>query len=219
MKKFLVLLFVPLLLSAAFAANFTMSSTMKLDVQIQILSFANQLSITPTQAASLSSSMEKLKNTVNSIEKERIKALTSLRDALLNGNKEDISKAKEPFKSLEKAYLKAVESFKNSVASVITLEQALEAKRIALNFLRQWHGPLSDMFKNFAINERDHMKPMSEFGPNQKPTSKHPMLLKKGKRLEDHNLILRKTEFLHSIVNSNLYALMIRTLEMKAATK
>ena len=237
MKKFLVLLFVPLLLSAAFAANFTMSPTVNLDVQIQILTLANRLQITPTQAASISNSMQEFKNLVNSLEEKQLKALTSLRDALLSGDKNKISKAKGAFNPLEREYLKAVENFKNSIASVITLKQAVEAKKVALYFLKQGHGPLTEVFKNFVINKKERMNPKAKFNPNQKapqiqqhqrkqlekpgqkPETNRLMPLKERKMFEDHNLILRKAEFLHFIVNSNVYDLIIKTLGMKATTK
>lgn len=234
MKRFLVLLFVPLLLSAAFAANFTISPTAKLDVQIRILTLANRLSITPSQAASISNSMQEFKNLVNSLEEKQVKALTYLRDALLSGDKAKISKAKEAFNPLEKEYLKAIGNFKNSIASVITLKQAVEAKKVVLQFLKQDQGPLTEVFKNFVMNKKEGMNPKAKFNPNQKapqiqqpqrkqlekpgqkPKANRLMPLKERKAFEEHNLNLRKAEFLHFIVNSNIYDLIIKTLRMKA---
>ncbi len=224
MKKFLVLLFVPLLLSVAFAANFTMSPTVKLDIQVQILSLANRLQITPTQAASISNSMREFKSAVNSLEERQVRALTSLRDALLSKDNDKISKSKEAFRPLEKEYLKAIEDFKNSIASVITLKQAIDAKKVVSYFLKQEGGPLTDMFKKLAVNERKQMNPHAKFNPNRKalqnqvekpsqmPEAKRPAF-SRGKTLENPNLLLRKAEFLHFIVNSNIYDLIIKTLD------
>jgi len=241
-KKFLVLLLVPLLISAAFAGNFVLSQTAKLDLQINILSAINYLKITPTQAASIAQSMEKFKVAVNSLENNRIKDLTMLRDALVKNDEMQISVAKKMIEELDKKYAKTALDFANSIKSIVTLEQAERAKAFfehmrgteigrilseKLPFLRR-----QIPFMNQIGNE-EKPKPVPhvygkkrEMGgkfsarqPMQKGFNKPQLMRPMPQKLtgiERFDLAVRKAEFIHSLVNSDLYSVVLKTLELKA---
>lgn len=243
MKRFLVLLLVPLLISAAFAGNFVLSQTAKLDLQIKILGAVDYLKITPTQAASIAQSMEKFKAAVNSLESNRIKDLTMLRDALVKNDKMQISVAKKMIEELGKKYTKTTLDFVNSIKSIVTLEQAERARAIFEHMRNTEIGKVLSERLHFLGKQMPFMnqigngrspKPVphvygkkSEMGrkfnsrrPEQKRLNRpqQPMgpMPQKLSSIEKFDLVIRKTEFIHSLVNSDIYNVVLKTLELKA---
>jgi len=158
-KKLLFLLVAVLLVSSIFAAGSVReggifglvqtSPTIKVETQVRILTAMNRLKITTSQASALAKSMMELKKDVNSLQQEQLKALTSLRDALLSSNKEAIANAQKRLKDISKSYLEALKKFEDSVESVVTLKQALLIDQ-RMKSIMEKQGSLQDFLKNFV---------------------------------------------------------------------
>ena len=228
MKKFLVLLLVPLLISAAFAGNITLSQTAKLELQTKVLYAMNYLKFTSTQASAIAQNMKKFKVAVNSLENDRIKELTMLRDALIKNDETQISMAKKMIAETDKKYEKTTLDFVNSIKSIITLEQAERAKAIfekeKLLFSRK-QMPFMNKIRN---PKNQNQQPMNQLrNPENQPKQQlpHPYATKQNQRtmkarsatgIEEFGLMMRKTEFIHSLVNSDIYNVLLKTIELKA---
>ncbi len=231
MKKLLFLLIAAFLVSYIFAAgniregisgSIQMSPAVKIETQVRILTIMNRLQITTSQASALAKSMTELKNNVNSLQEERLKALTSLRDALLSSNKEAITNAQEKLKSISQSYLETLKKFEDSVESVITLKQALSIGKWMKSTVEK-PGPMQDFLKNFIG------KPFNAFrnqNLSQMPTQrKTKMGNKSGKKAFSEpqrgtSLIReasKREDVLYFLVNSNFYDVLVKTLQMKAA--
>ncbi|WP_456398623.1 hypothetical protein [Mesoaciditoga sp.] len=231
MKKLLFLLIAVSLVGSIFAAgnakegilgSIRMSSAVKVETQIRILTIMNHLQITTSQASALAKSMTELKNNVNSLQEERLKALTSLRDALLSSNKEAIANAQEKLKDISQSYLETLKNFEDSVESVITLKQALSIDRWVKSAIEE-SGPLQDFLRNFIG------KPVNIFGRKNIPQILAQRKTKTDNKSEKKvfskpqrgtSLIreaYKREDVLYFLVNSNLYDVLVKTLQMKAA--
>ncbi len=213
MKKFLVLLFVPLLISAVFAGNLALpqtpkpvpvvnsplTQTAKLEFQINILEAMNYLKITPTQAASLAQSMIKFKTAVNSLENYKVKALTMLRNSLIKNDKAQLTEAKKMLETLGQKYKKVTSEFITSIKSVVTLEQAEKAKAFfermkAMRTRRMQERKLPFLGKEKPflkqhnpnkgqVGKREAYEKKNEIGKRAKPVQPNHQRLNKPKKL------------------------------------
>jgi hypothetical protein len=248
MKKllFLSLLLVPLFVTSIFAANGVgvlnqLPPTAKLETQIRVLTVMDHLQITTSQASALAQAMIELKKDVNSLQQQRLTALTALRDALLSSNKDAIANAHKKLESVSKSYFKAIGKFKDSVESIVTLKQAMMA--------REWFkasmerpGPLGELLKAFiarrneALRQKGISKPSSPAFKSQKPPMKPEQMkpgqkqgqMRPGQQRPEETFrrptraplmeeMSRREGILYFIVNSELYNTIVKTLQMKAA--
>lgn len=234
MKKFLVLLFIPLLVTGIFAAsagttqsNFggllsnmnallQGSQSVQLQVQIEMLKVFNAMKLTSAQASDLESYLKDFKIQVNALQDQRIKALTTLRDALVTNDSTSIKAANLEVAKLNSQYAKLTENLITNIKSTITLEQLSLLqnyfKKSAMQMERQLVGPN-------ARNEIGKALPNKNFNFNVtvNPQEMYNMMnlfqnFEKNVRIQ----MLRSPDLIYAIVNVPIYDLVINTLQLKA---
>lgn len=234
MKKFLVLLFIPLLVTGIFAAsaNATQpslggllsnmnalvqgSQTVQLQVQIEMLKVFNAMKLTSAQASALESYLKDFKTQVNALQDQRIKALTNLRDALVTNDSTSIKAANLEIAKLDSQYAKLTENLITNVKSTITVEQL----SLLQNYFRQSAMQMQRKFLGpNARNEIGKALPNRNFNFNVtvNPQEMYNMMnmfqnFGKNARIQ----LLRSPDLIYAAVNFPIYDLLINTLQLKA---
>ncbi len=210
-KKLLVLSVVLLLVISTFAfGERQLPQSAKLEIQVRLLDMMNKLNVTSLQASQLAAALTNFKKEITPLEKQRIDALTKLRDALISQNNQSIIQARKALKGNALSYDEALGKLKDSVESIVTVKQAKlfeeMKKRIAMEnpffkFLESY---------NFGLVRTTH-PPL----PPQSPTG----IKKLGK---PEMMLLKpfaKEDIIDRIVNSEFFVLLVQTLQLKASYK
>lgn len=170
MKKFLVLLFIPLLVVGVFAASSATNTNnvslnlqgmltganaiiqgsqgMQLEAQVKMLEVFNAMKLTSVQASSIVNYMKDFQSGVNKLQDQRINELKSLRNALVANNSVDTAKANRKLAELDNQYAKLTTKFITEIKSTITLEQVSLLQNyfknsMMMNQRRMLEGPSS----------------------------------------------------------------------------
>ncbi len=232
MKKFLVLLFLPVLVTGIFAASTTTlslggllsganafvqeSQAVQLQTQISLLEIFNAMKLTSTQASSLESYLKDFKTQINALQDQRIKALTSLKDALVANDATQVSAAKSEIAKLDSQYAKLTENLITEIKSTITLEQLTLLQQYfeknAVQMQRRFLGPNAKNEIAQALPNRNF-----RFNVEVNPQQMYKMMnfmqnFGRNVRLQ----MLRSPDLIYTVVNLPFYDTLIQTLQLKA---
>ncbi|BBJ27152.1 periplasmic heavy metal sensor [Athalassotoga saccharophila] len=233
MKKFLVLLFIPVLVTGIFAASSTTtlslggllsganafvqeSQAVQLQTQIGLLEVFNAMKLTSAQASALESYLKDFKTQVNALQDQRIKALTSLRDALVANDATQVSAAKSEIAKLDSQYAKLTENLITEVKSTITLEQVTLLQqyfeKTGLEMQRKLLGPNARNEIGQALPNRNF-----RFNVEVNPQQMYNMMnLLQNFGRNARMQILRSPDLVYTFVNLPFYDTLIQTLQLKA---
>ncbi|MGC9139196.1 hypothetical protein [Athalassotoga sp.] len=233
MKKFLVLLFIPVLVTAIFAASSTTtlslggllsganafvqeSQAVQLQTQVGLLEIFNAMKLTSVQASSLENYLKEFKTQVNALQDQRIKALTTLRDALVANDATQVSAAKSEVAKLDSQYAKLAEELITNVKSTITVEQLTllqqYLEKTALQMQRKFLGPNARNEIGQALPNRNF-----RFNVEVNPRQMYEMMnlfqnFEKNAKMQ----MLKSPDLIYAVVNFPIYDLVINTLQLKA---
>ncbi|MCL5032734.1 MAG: hypothetical protein M1542_05785 [Thermotogae bacterium] len=233
MKKFLVLLFIPLLVTGIFAASASSaqpsvggllsmnallvgSQTVQLQVQIGMLKVFNAMKLTSAQASALESYLKDFKTQVNALQDQRIKALKTLRKALVTNDSTSIKTANLEVAKLNSRYAKLTENLITNIKSTITLEQLSLLQNYfqqsAMHMQRKFLGPKARNEIGKALPNRNF-----NFNVTVNPQEMYNMMnlfqnFGKNARMQ----MLRSPDLIYAAVNFPIYDLVINTLQLKA---
>jgi hypothetical protein len=246
MKKFLVLLFIPLLVAGVFAASSSTASPlnlqgllsganafiqgsqgMQLEVQVKMLEVFNAMKLTSTQASLIANYMKDFQSNVNALQDQRISELKSLRDALVTNDATGIAQANRKLAELDNRYAKLTTNFVTEIKSTITLEQVTLLQNyfkrsMMMNQQKLLEGPSSwnqhRMQGSNVQNEISNALPgKTTFTFTVDPQQMYNMMLLFGKISKNVKAeMLRSPDLIYTFVNFPLYNLAISTLELKA---
>lgn len=231
MKRLLVLLFIPLLVTGIFAASsgtplslggllsgasalVQESQAVQLQSQINLLEIFNAMKLTSTQASSIAKYLKDFKAEINALQDQRVKALTALRDALVSNDATAVRTARNDVLNLDSKYAKLTENLITEVKSTITVEQLtlLEQyfQKVALQMQRKILGPN-------ARNEIGRILPNRNFNFSVNPQKMYygmNFLQNIGRNVRAQ--ILRSPDLIYTVVNLPFYDVLIQTLQLKA---
>ncbi len=233
-KKFLVLLFIPLLVTGIFAASASStqpsvggllsnmsallqgSQGVQLEAQIEMLKVFNAMKLTSAQASALEGYLKDFKAQVNALQDQRIKALTTLRDALVTNDATAIKAANLEIAKLNSQYAKLTENLITNVKSTITVEQLSLLQdyfqKSAMQMERKWLGPNARNEIGKALPNRNF-----NFNVTVNPQEMYNMMnlfqnFGRNARMQ----MLRSPDLIYAVVNLPFYDLVISTLQLKA---
>ncbi len=234
MKKFLVLLFIPLLVTGIFAASASStqpsvggllsnmnallqgSQGVQLQVQIKMLEVFNAMKLTSAQASDLEGYLKDFKTQVNALQDQRIKALTTLRDALVTNDGTTVNAANLEIAKLNSQYAKLTENLITNIKSTITVEQLSLLQnyfqKSAMQMQRKLLGPNARNEVGKALPNRNF-----NFNVTMNPQEMYNMMnlfqnFGKNARMQ----MLRSPDLIYAVVNFPVYDLVINTLQLKA---
>ncbi len=233
-KKFLVLLFIPLLVTGIFAASASStqpsvggllsnmsallqgSQGVQLEAQIEMLKVFNAMKLTSAQASALEGYLKDFKAQVNALQDQRIKALTTLRDALVTNDATAIKAANLEIAKLNSQYAKLTENLITNVKSTITVEQLSLLQdyfqKSAMQMQRKLLGPNARNEIGKALPNRNF-----NFNVTVNPQEMYNMMnlfqnFGRNARMQ----MLRSPDLIYAVVNLPFYDLVINTLQLKA---
>ncbi len=233
-KKFLVLLFIPLLVTGIFAASASStqpsvggllsnmsallqgSQGVQLEAQIEMLKVFNAMKLTSAQASALEGYLKDFKAQVNALQDQRIKALTTLRDALVTNDATAIKAANLEIAKLNSQYAKLTENLITNVKSTITVEQLSLLQdyfqKSAMQMQRKLLGPNARNEIGKALPNRNF-----NFNVTVNPQEMYNMMnlfqnFGRNARMQ----MLRSPDLIYAVVNLPFYDLVISTLQLKA---
>ncbi len=233
-KKFLVLLFIPLLVTGIFAASASStqpsvggllsnmsallqgSQGVQLQVQIKMLEVFNAMKLTSAQASALEGYLRDFKAQVNALQDQRIKALTTLRDALVTNDATAIKAANLEISKINSQYAKLTENLITNVKSTITVEQLSLLQdyfqKSAMQMQRKLLGPNARNEIGKALPNRNF-----NFNVTVNPQEMYNMMnlfqnFGRNARMQ----MLRSPDLIYAVVNLPFYDLVINTLQLKA---
>ncbi len=214
MKKLSVLFIVSLLFVSAFAfGNYQkpFSSSAKIELQVRVLTVMNRLNVTSAQASQLALALIDFEKEIQPLEKQRIEELLKLRDALVTSNVQAIDEARKALERNAQGYEKAIGKLKDAFEGVITLKQA-KLFREGMRSFTTANGPFSEFFRFMRTDSKPIVRP-----PLAPRGSKGDKEIKK----EPHHQMrpFAKEDMIDALVNSQIYNIVIQTLQMKASAK
>jgi len=234
-KKFLVLLFIPLLVTGIFAASSSSvqsnslggllsnmnallqgSQTVQLQVQIEMLKVFDAMKLSSAQASSLEKYLKDFKTEVNALQAQRIKALTTLRDALVTNNATSVKAATMEVTKLNSQYAKLTENLITEVKSTITVEQLSLLgnyfQKSAMQMQRKMLGPNAKNKIEKALPNRNF-----NFNVTVNPQEMYNMMrLFQNFGNNARMQLLRSPDLIYAVINVPIYDLVINTLQLKA---
>ncbi len=214
MKKLSVLFIVSLLFVSAFAfGNYQkpFSSSAKIELQVRVLTVMNRLNVTSAQASQLALALIDFEKEIQPLEKQRIEELLKLRDALVTSNVQAIDEARKALERNAQGYEKAIGKLKDAFEGVITLKQA-KLFREGMRSFTTANGLFSEFFRFMRTDSKPIVRP-----PLAPRGSKGDKEIKK----EPHHQMrpFAKEDMIDALVNSQIYNIVIQTLQMKASAK